>query len=247
MEGVGGCWLAVAGGEFWSDLIWSSVIYQRDLDLAWLTNILQSSITTITTRLSGQDLWDMIGKWLEHYITYFSLTFIILRLKTQSIKIPQPLTHYSCESHTRSKKSLNESAIEDSSLLTHELSCFWKVFLLAAVNIEKLAIVGGWLCLNIGVWRSVQVQVHCPADHPAISPHHHHHTPDLNISATHLWRLIWGWLMCLAHLSPLSSLLSDRWHWDWRKAKIHPNFPAESLTGQWVWPTNYIPGKILSI
>ena len=64
MEGVGGCWLAVAGGEFWSDLIWSSVIYQRDLDLAWLTNILQSSITT---RLFGQDLWDtkMIGTF--HY------------------------------------------------------------------------------------------------------------------------------------------------------------------------------------
>ena len=75
-------WLPLAGGEFWSDLIWSSVIYQRDLDLAWLTNILQSSITTITTSQSGQDLWDIwIVKWLEHHITHFALLhFIILTL-----------------------------------------------------------------------------------------------------------------------------------------------------------------------
>ena len=63
----------LAGGEFWSDLIWSSVIYQRDLDLAWLTNILQSSITTITTRLSGQDLWDTKMIRTLHYIL---LTYI---------------------------------------------------------------------------------------------------------------------------------------------------------------------------
>ena len=97
----GGCWLCCAGGEFWSDLIWSSVIYQRDLDLAWLTNILESSIsaiTTSTTRQSGQICG--IVRWSEHSITwYFSLTFIILTLKTESIKIPEP---FRCISNLRS-------------------------------------------------------------------------------------------------------------------------------------------------